>query len=267
VRDEDCPWFAVKLAPVLDPAHGAGSGQSLALGISRRLSQMDAQPPGMSSAWQRLVWLLVPLLLLAAAANYGGLRRALRGGDGVDEPPSAPPRIRMAREIAIEIPENLGPLQAGVMFEGFVVQSAPCTCHVETVALAKAMAAFDPKRLRVEFVDLDEPAGKKRMKAIDSPVPALGFAINGKFRFRVPDRRAGHEGDRQVDFLAHERDWTVEDVYEAWAQEYRAAYGAAPFVAREAFIARASADVQRAREAATAPTAGAGVAGPPSGQR
>jgi len=209
---------------------------------------------------RRLAWLVIPLLLLGLAANYEELARALRGETTVREALSADPRAGLMPDITVAIPEDRGARDAKVRLEVFLVRTGACTCHVETAALGEAMAAVDPNRLRVAFLDLADAATEKRMKALGAPLPCAGFAINARYKFRVPTSLPGREKTREVDFLAADRNWTFEDVYEAWAQEYRAAYGKPPAMTRDVFVKRVSAKVQPAYEAAMA---NAGVPGLP----
>ena len=210
---------------------------------------MSAEPTRIPSALRRLAWLVVPLLLLAVATNYDDLRRVLRGEKSVQQVVAPRPLVRPALEVTVEIPEDRGPLDAKVKLEVFLTRHAPCTCHLEAAALGEAVAALDPKHLRVDFADLDEPAAGKRVKALGAPISVAGFALDGDYKFRVPSGTPESHETREVDFFAAAHDWTFEDVFEAWSQRYEAAYNRPPPVTREAFVKRLTDDVQRALRA------------------
>jgi len=207
---------------------------------------MSTETPKVPGAPRRLAWLVIPLLLLAIVSNYDNVVRMVRGEATPGGTPAPSPRIQPARQITIEIPEDRGPREAKVKLEVFLMPSAPCDCSVEDAALGESVGRLDPQRLRVAFWDLTKPEAAQRMKAVGVPVPCIGFAVNGHYKFRVPSTLPGPKETRKVDFLAHERSWTYEDVYEALAQQYEAAYHQAPPFDRARLVKDVSAAVKRA---------------------
>ena len=207
---------------------------------------MSTETPKGPGALRRLAWLVIPLLLLAIVSNYDNVVRMIRREATPEEVPAPSPRMQPAREITIEIPEDRGPREAKVKLEVFLMRSGPCTCNVENAALGESVGRLDPQRLRVAFRDVTKPETAQRMKALGVPVPCIGFAVNGDYKFRVPTTLPGPKKTREVDFLSHERSWTFEDVYEALAQQYEAAYHQPPPFDRARFVKDVSAEVQRA---------------------
>jgi len=207
---------------------------------------MGTETPKAPGALRRLAWLVIPVLLLAAASNYDNVVRMVRGQSTPKGPPVSAPRMQPAREMTIEIPEDRGPREAKVKLEVFLMPSAPCTCSVEDAALGESVGRLDPRGLRVAFWDLTKPETARRMKAVGVPVTCIGFAVNGHYKFDVPSTLSGSKMTHEVDFLAHQRSWTYEDVYEALAQQYEAVYHQAPPFDRARLVEDVSVAVKRA---------------------
>ena len=213
---------------------------------------MDPEFRPMHGRLQRLAWLVIPLLLVAAATNYTDIAKALRGETGARET-AASKAAQGPRPVTIAIPADLGAESAKVVFEVFLPRTGACRCHVEAAAYGRALGGLDPAQLRVRFRDLALPETQARMKDMGALVACAGFAINGKYRFRVPTAVPGREKTRTVDFLAADRNWTIEDIYSALSQQFEAAYGKPMPIPHDRFVTDVSADLARIMAETTPP--------------
>lgn len=153
----------------------------------------------------------------------------------------------------MDIPGNIGDPEAKVTLEAFVRRGADC--HANTVFMAEALGAIDPKRIKIVFQDTSTPEGLKRHQAVKLGCDQ-GMAVNGKVQFKdsggANGKPKGQPGTKPGTVMltgGHQMHWTPTQLYKILDAELKAAYkGKGMQMTSEQFETKLAAEQTAAQE-------------------
>jgi len=160
---------------------------------------MPPQPSAPTGRQARLLLLLPLLLLVAIAVNWTSVNKLLHGKATFRSILTGLADSSAVNLVGWEQPPDSGDPQARVKVEVFLAVGDPC--HIDSAYLGQALGLLDPRRIRVQFVDVRTPTGMARKDKLKLGCEQ-GLALNGQTEFRVPDPQ--RPGKQKTVFLTHD---------------------------------------------------------------
>ena len=137
---------------------------------------------------------IVVIIAIAFAALYGLNRLSQRAQEGQELPlpeeevaQSQTSKSQETEFVAGPSGQQLGDPKAKVRVVAVVPMGV--ACHMQTMQILQEIAKADPKRVRVEFYDMNSPQGQKELAK--HGIHCATVLVNGKFEWKV--KRNGKE--------------------------------------------------------------------------